>query len=117
MLKDDHRVRFDVYQQHFIELLRNQDLLGALTFAQSHLSQQSGLDADMQDRLEKTCALAAFTDITQSRNPEYASMDHRSRVAELIKTELLKYNGMDPISNMEHLIRVKVSIIMLHCST
>lgn len=67
-------------QQHLIELIRNKDLEGALTYAQTHLSERGEESMDVLPELERTLALLAFEDPTCSPFSDLLHPSQRQKV-------------------------------------
>lgn len=74
-----------IFQQlHLIELIRNNQVEEALAFAQSHLSEAGEEDPSVLSELERTVALLAFEDPTNSPFGDLLQPAHRQKVRSLL---------------------------------
>lgn len=67
-------------QLHLIELIRNNRIEEALSFAQSHLSEAAEEDHSVLTELERTIALLAFEEPLSSPFGDLLSPSHRQKV-------------------------------------
>lgn len=67
-------------QLHLIELIRNNRVEEALSFAQSHLSEAGEEDPTVLSELERTIALLAFDDPLNSPFGDLLQPSHRQKV-------------------------------------
>lgn len=75
---------------HLIELIRNNRVEEALSFAQSHLSEAGEEDPSVLSELERTIALLAFEDPLNSPFGDLLQPAHRQKVREQI--EFMKFH-------------------------
>jgi len=88
LLDSNRGLFFKLQQQHLIELIRAQDIEGALAFAQEQLS----VDDDFLQLLdlERTLALLAFDRPETSPYADLLQLSHRQQLASEINEEILR---------------------------
>ena len=67
-------------QQHLIELIRQQNIEGALTFAQTHMAERGEENPEILNELERTLALLAFEDPENSPFGDLLHLSQRQKV-------------------------------------
>jgi len=90
LLDNDRYLYFHLQQLHLIELIRNNRVEEALSFAQSHLSEAGEEDPSVLTELERTIALLAFEDPLSSPFGDLLSPSHRQKVASEVNAAILK---------------------------
>lgn len=76
-------------QQHLIELIRQGDIEGALTYAQSHLAEHGEEDNKVLPELERTLALLAFEQPDKSPFSDLLEVSQRQKVKYDIKETMM----------------------------
>ena len=71
-------------QQHLIELIRQQNIEGALTFAQTHMAERGEENPEILNELERTLALLAFEDPESSPFGDLLHLSQRQKVGQLL---------------------------------
>ncbi|GMS78260.1 hypothetical protein PENTCL1PPCAC_435, partial [Pristionchus entomophagus] len=111
MIDKDASVRFDLYLQRFLELIREDDIINALEWSGEKLSSED-LDDEKMTRLEQACALAAFSDPTECKYYELLEQGQRDSVAETINIAVLKEQGKLTCSRVETMFKMKMFMTM-----
>lgn len=107
MIENDDSVRFDLYQQRFLELIREDDIINALAWSSEKLSNEE-LDEEKMGRLEQACTLAAFSDPSECKFYELLEQGQRDAVAETINSAILKVQGKPACSRVETMFKMKM---------
>lgn len=90
LLDNDRYLYFHLQQLHLIELIRNNRVEEALSFAQSHLSESGESNTAVLSELERTVALLAFEDPINSPFGDLLQPAHRQKVASEVNAAILK---------------------------
>lgn len=90
LLDDDRYLFFHLQQQQLIELIRESRVEEALKFASDQLAERGEEDPLVLDELERTLALLAFEDPSQSPFADLLSHSHRQKVASELNAAILK---------------------------
>ncbi|GMR56866.1 hypothetical protein PMAYCL1PPCAC_27061, partial [Pristionchus mayeri] len=111
MIARDDSVRFDLYQQRFLELVREDDIEQALNWSSEKLSSED-LDDEKMARLEQACTLAAFSDPTECKYSDLLEQGQRDGVAETVNSAILKAQGKPSCSRVETMFKMKMFMSM-----
>lgn len=107
LLDNDRYLYFHLQQLHLIELIRNNHVEEALSFAQSHLSEAAEQDAAVLEELERTVALLAFEDPLNSPFSDLLKPAHRQKVASEVNAAILKMEHQDStLPKLSRLLRL-----------
>ena len=90
LLDDDRYLFFHLQQQQLIELIRENRLEEALKFASEQLAERGEEDPVVLEELERTMALLAFEDPSNSPFSDLLSPSHRQKVASELNAAILK---------------------------
>ncbi|GMT08706.1 hypothetical protein PFISCL1PPCAC_3, partial [Pristionchus fissidentatus] len=107
MIENDASVRFDLHQQRFLELIKQDDVFTALEWSSEKLSNEE-LDDSQMVRLEHTCTLAAFNDPTECKYAELLEQGQRETVAETVNSAILKAQGKPTTPRVESMYKMKM---------
>ena len=80
LLDNDRYLLFHLQQQHLIELIRDQKVEEALQYAAEHLAERGEEDSGVLQELERTLALLAFDDPSNSPFADLLQPAHRQQV-------------------------------------
>ncbi|KAF8387001.1 tag-304 [Pristionchus pacificus] len=111
MIEHDDNVRFDLYLQRFLELIKEDDIVNALEWSSEKMSAED-LDDDKMARLEQACTLAAFGDPTECRFYELLEQGQRDAVAESVNSAILRVQGKPSCSRVETMFKMKMFMTM-----
>lgn len=95
LLDNDRYLYFHLQQLHLIELIRNNRVEEALSFAQSHLSEAGEEDPLVLTELERTVALLAFEDPLSSPFGDLLAPAHRQKIASEVNAAILKLENQE----------------------
>ncbi|KAK3924398.1 Glucose-induced degradation protein 8-B-like protein [Frankliniella fusca] len=98
LLDNDRYLYFHLQQLHLIELIRSGQVEEALSFAQNHLSEAGESDPAVLNELERTLALLAFDEPTQSPFSDLLLPTHRQKVASELNAAILKTEHLESTS-------------------
>ncbi|XP_065163726.1 glucose-induced degradation protein 8 homolog [Atheta coriaria] len=90
LLDNDRYLYFHLQQLHLIELIRNNRVEEALSFAQSHLSEAGEADPSVLEELERTVALLAFEEPLNSPFGDLLQPAHRQKIASEVNAAILR---------------------------
>jgi len=96
LLDNDRYLYFHLQQLHLIELIRAGKVEEALQFAQDQLSEVGESDPGVLVELERTLALLAFEEPTNSPFSDLLNQTHRQKVASELNAAILKIELQEP---------------------
>nr|XP_054771263.1 glucose-induced degradation protein 8 homolog [Lytechinus pictus] len=106
LLDNDRYLYFHLQQQHLIELIRNKDLEGALTYAQTHLSERGEESMEVLPELERTLALLAFEDPACSPFSDLLHPSQRQKVASELNAAILEAENRESTPKLTNLLKL-----------
>ncbi|KAF7275873.1 hypothetical protein GWI33_011186 [Rhynchophorus ferrugineus] len=98
LLDNDRYLYFHLQQLHLIELIKSNRVEEALAFAQNHLSEAGEEDPGVLNEIERTIALLAFEDPSNSPFADLLSPSHRQKIASDVNAAILKLENQEPSS-------------------
>lgn len=100
-LLDKYRyLYFRLQQQKLIELIREKDVEGALSYAQQHLVERVEENPDVLTELEKTLALLAFENPENSPFGELLHISQRQKVASELNAAVLDVEATPELAGL-----------------
>ncbi|XP_063719025.1 glucose-induced degradation protein 8 homolog [Symsagittifera roscoffensis] len=105
LLDENAEINFQLKQQHVIELIRRGDKEGALTFAQTYLSEH-GDDANKRQATEKTLMLLCFDDFDSCPVKDFLSESKRLKLAEDVNSAILIAQDREPSSKLAKAVQI-----------
>ncbi|XP_071478610.1 glucose-induced degradation protein 8 homolog [Diadema antillarum] len=106
LLDNDRYLYFHLQQQHLIELIRNKDLEGALTYAQTHLAERGEENSEVLPELERTLALLAFEDPERSPFADLLHPSQRQKVASELNAAILEAENRESTPKLTSLLKL-----------
>lgn len=93
-------------QQQLIELIRERRLEDALQFAQNHLCEYGENDERIQEELERTMALLAFENPSDSPFADLLQNVQRQRLASEVNSAILEFENIESNAKLNILIKM-----------
>lgn len=97
---------FLIKQQQLIELIRERKLEEALLFAQDHLCEYGENNVKIREELERTMALLAFENPTDSPFADLLQSVQRQRLASEVNSSILEYENSESTAKLNTLIKM-----------
>lgn len=106
LLDSNRYLYFHLQQQHLIELIRQKDIGGALSYAQSHLAEHGEEDNKVLPELERTLALLAFENPDTSPFSDLLELSQRQKVASELNAAILEAENRESTPKLSHLLKL-----------
>jgi hypothetical protein len=106
LLDNDRYLYFHLQQQHLIELIRQQNIEGALDFAQTHLAERGEENPEILTELERTLALLAFENPETSPFGELLHPSQRQKVASELNAAILEMENRESTPKLANLLKL-----------
>jgi hypothetical protein len=106
LIDNNRPIAFHLQQQQLIELIRDKRLEEALTFAQESLCEYGERNELIQDELERTMALLAFDEPSESPFGDLLQPVQRQRLACEVNSAILEYEHVESTAKLNTLIKM-----------
>lgn len=106
LLEENPQIYFHLQQQQLIEMIRQEDLEGAVQFAQSELASWGEDNPTFLDELEQVMGLLAFEHPEDSPFGDLMHVSHREKVASELNAAIMEKLGQRSASGISNLMKV-----------
>lgn len=106
LIDSDRQLAFHLRQQQLIELIREKRLEDALLFAQNHLCEYGENNEQVQEELERTMALLAFENPSDSPFCDLLAPVQRQRLSGEVNSAILEFENLESNAKLSILIKM-----------
>lgn len=106
LIDTNRHLAFHLRQQQLIELIREKRLEDALMFAQNHLCEYGENNEEIQEELERTMALLAFENPTDSPFCDLLAPVQRQRLSGEVNAAILEFENLESNAKLSILIKM-----------